>query len=192
MCSLYRCFRNAHSKWLCVDSLWKFIVLNCPQNFSFLICAAAVCWLHTRPQYSRAGTRLQRAEKGFYFLPGCSVLPKNRTDLCLGLGAVRLSKVAIDFMELMLSRAHTKACVCHMYMRCGKWNLALIFNHTFESQKSNPLSHQFSLIQFRRKRKKKKKWSDGITFNMHSKKLSHKMIVDFLTSHWNKGEFFQF
>lgn len=40
------------------------------------------------------------------------------------------------------------------YMRCGIWNLALIFNHTFDSEKSNPPFYQFSSIQFRRKRKR--------------------------------------
>lgn len=53
-------------------------------------------------------------------------------------------------------------------MRCGKWNLALIFNHTFDSEKSNPPFHQFSSIQFRKERKKKNKLSGGINNFQHA------------------------
>lgn len=153
MCSLYQCFRNTHSKWLCVDPLWKFIVLNCPQNFSFLICDVAVCWLHTSPWYSRAGTWLQRVWKGFLFPARLLCAPQTLSR------SVPRPWSCEDFIGGNRFRgAEVELCThkgLHMSMRCGKWNLALIFNHTFDSEKSNPLSHQFSSIQFRRKRKKK-------------------------------------
>lgn len=156
MCSLYQCFRNTHSKWLCVDPLWKFIVLNCPQNFSFLIGAVAVCWAHSSPGCRHlAPEGLKRIFipcQDFYSL--CSPKPEQICGKGWELwGFHRWEQISWSCCWVV----HTQRleCVtCLRYTGWGKWSLALIFNHTFDSEKSNPLSRQFSSIQFRRKRKK--------------------------------------
>lgn len=73
----------------------------------------------------------------------------------------------------MLRHAHTmKQSLAYVTYRtyltqkCGKWSLALIFNHTFDSGKSKPLSHHFSSIQLGGK-KKKKEITSGITNLWH-------------------------